>query len=135
MFSYLAPKDNAELSFSFEEYVKRHFLKSFEKKYSKRQWSLTLLSIKQDLSRIRMKLNDLRQTQQVDELWHNVNYWIFKYDFRVAQTKESAKASGNRCICFLDIDNNAIGILLIYSKGDLPKNTGEQSYTEKIVRT
>ena len=69
-------------------------------------------------------------TQQVDELWQKDDFWIFKYDFRVAQTKESTKSSGNRCVVFLDNGNNRILILMIFGKKDLPKNMGEQAFIE-----
>lgn len=134
MFTHLLPKDNVNMTFHFCSYADRHYLKNFEKKCPKRQWELTLLSIEQDLSRIRKEFNDIQQTQQVDELWHNDQYWIFKYDFRIAQTKESAKSSGNRCICFLNLKNKTIDVLLIYNKNDLPKNIGEQAYIEKTLK-
>lgn len=134
MFTHLIPKDDQLIHVEFESYAERHFLKSFEKKYGQRQWSITLESIKQDISRIGMESSDIQRTQQVDELWHNDQYWIFKYDFRVAQTKESTKTSGNRCICFLDLKSKSAKILLIFGKSDLPKNMGEQAYIEKTLK-
>jgi len=125
MFTHLLFKDNKLLTVKFDEYADRHFLKRFKKDYKGKQWEITEESIFEDLSRI--KMSDLQITQQVDELWHKNHYWIFKYDFRIAKTNESTKSSGNRCIVFLDNANNKILILIIYGKGDLPKNTGEQS--------
>jgi hypothetical protein len=114
----------------FSDYAKRHYLKRFEKDYRGKQWDITVESIFQDLARIKTSDSDLQKTQQVDELWHKDEYWIFKYDFRIAQTKESTKSSGNRCIAFLDNTANKITILIIYSKSDLPKNIGEQTFIE-----
>jgi hypothetical protein len=111
-------------------YAKRHYLKRFEKDYRDRQWDITVESIFQDLARLRTGDSDLQKTQQVDELWHKDCYWIFKYDFRIAQTKESTKSSGNRCVVFLDNMANRITILTIFGKGDLPKNIGEQDFLE-----
>ncbi|MDL2235799.1 hypothetical protein LJC07_06595 [Christensenellaceae bacterium OttesenSCG-928-L17] len=91
-------------------------------------------SIIQDLARIKAKANDIQKTQQVDELWHKNDFWIFKYDFRVAQTKESTKTSGNRCVAFLDNSKNKIVILMLFSKNDLPKNRGEQTFIEQTLR-
>jgi hypothetical protein len=76
----------------FCDYAKRHYLKRFEKEYRGKQWDITIESIIQDLARIKTSNSDLQKTQQVDELWHKDDYWIFKYDFRVAQTKESEKS-------------------------------------------
>jgi hypothetical protein len=133
MFLHLLHKDNNLFIAEFDKYAERHYLKRFKKDYKGRQWEVTEDSIMQDLSRIKMSESDLQSTQQVDELWHKDDYWIFKYDFRVAQTKESTKTSGNRCIVFLDNKCNKISILIIYGKGDLPSNMGEQAYIEKTL--
>jgi hypothetical protein len=115
----------------FSDYSRQHYLKRFEKDYKGSQWNVTVESIFQDMARLRV--SDMQKTQQVDELWHKDDYWIFKYDFRVAQTKESTKSSGNRCVAFLDNTNNRITVLIIFGKGDLPKNTGEQAFIKKTL--
>jgi GTPase SAR1 family protein len=133
VFTHLLPSDDNLFTVEFSDYAKRHYLKRFEKDYRGRQWEITVESIMQDMARIKTSVNDLQQTQQVDELWHKGNYWIFKYDFRIAQTKESTKGSGNRCVAFLDNNANKIEILLIFGKGDLPKNKGEQAFIEQTI--
>ena len=133
MFTHRLFNDNSLFTVEFCDYAKRHYLKRFEKEYKGKQWDITVESIIQDLARIKTSDSDLQKTQQVDELWHKDNYWIFKYDFRVAQTKESTKSSGNRCIVFLDNATNRITILIIYGKGDLPKNIGEQAYIAQTL--
>jgi hypothetical protein len=133
MFTHLIFKDNKLFTAQFSDFATLHFLKRFEKDYKGRQWDITVESIFQDMSRIKISDSDLQKTQQVDELWQNGNFWIFKYDFRVAQTKESPKTSGNRCVAFLDNINNKIDILLIFGKGDLPKNIGEQAFIEQTL--
>jgi hypothetical protein len=75
----------------------------------------------------------LQQSMQVDQLWRKNQYWIFKYDFRVAGTKESTKSSGNRLIAFLDIEENVIKILLIYNKKMIPKNQSETAFIKNEV--
>ena len=131
MFTHQIFNDNCLFTVSFSDYAKRHFLKRFEKEYNGKQWDVTVESIFQDLARIKTSSSDLQKTRQVDELWHKDNYWIFKYDFRVAQTKESTKSSGNRCVAFLDNSANKIVIMIIYGKGDLQKNIGEQAFIEQ----
>ena len=133
MFAHPVTCDDKLFAVGFSDYAKRHFLKRFQKDYKSRQWEMTVESIFQDMSRLKTLNNDLQKTQQVDELWHKDNYWIFKYDFRVAQTKESTKSSGNRCVAFLDNDADKITILIIYGKGDLPKNIGEQAFIESTL--
>jgi len=125
--------DNNLFTVKFSDFAKNHYLKRFEKDYSGKQCDVTAESIFQDLARIKTSASDLQRTQQVDELWHKDSYWVFKYDFRVAQTKESTKSSGNRCIVFLDNAMNRIEILIIFGKGDLPKNTGEQAFIEQTL--
>ena len=135
MFTHRIFNDNNLFVVEFSDYAKRHYLKRFEKEYIGKQWDITVESIFQDLARIKTSDSDLQKTQQVDELWHKGNYWVFKYDFRVAQTKESTKSSGNRCIAFLDNAVNKITVLIIYGKGDLPKNIGEQAFIEQTLGT
>ena len=133
MFTHRIFNDNNLFSVKFSDYAKRHYLKRFEKEYKGKQWDITVESIFQDMARIKTSDSDLQKTQQVDELWHKDDYWIFKYDFRVAQTNESTKSSGNRCVVFLRNAANIIIILIIYGKGDLPKNIGEQAFIEQTL--
>ena len=133
MFTHQLAKDNALFTVTFSDYAKLHYLKRFEKDYRGRQWDVTVESIVQDMSRMKTSDSDLQKTQQTDELWQKDDFWIFKYDFRVAQTKDSTKFSGNRCIAFLDNKANRIEILMIYGKGDLPKNSNEQSFIEQTL--
>ena len=134
MFTHLLTKDDTLCTVKFSNYAKNHYLKRFEKDYKGRQWSVTVESIIQDLSRIKIQDSDLQKTQQVDELWHKDDFWVFKYDFRVAQTKESTKSSGNRCVVFLDNAANRIEILIIFGKGDLPKNASEQALIQQTLK-
>lgn len=135
MFTHLLPyNDTILFRIVFSDFSKRNFLKMFEKKYPQKAWSCTVESIIQDLSRIRTSVSDLQKTMQVDELWHNGDYWIFKYDFRVAGTKTSTKASGNRIIAFLDSEKSYIEILTIYHKGYLPKNQSENAFIEDVIK-
>ena len=87
-------------------------------------------SIFQDLKRI----HSMQMTQQVDELNHRDNCKLFKYDFAIAQSGVSAKASGNRCVVFLDTQKHRQDVLMMYSKGDLPKNVGETVFIRQMVQ-
>ena len=135
MFTHLLPyNDTVLFRIDFSVFLKRYYLKYFEKKYPKKVWDITIESIVQVLSRVRTSVSDLQKTMQVDELWHNNDCWIFKYDFRVAGTKTSTKASGNRVVAFLDLSNNFIEILIIYDKGCLSKNKSETAFIEGIIK-
>ena len=123
MFTNLLP-DDEDYRVVFSQYAQRYFIKSFARKYKGRQWAVTQDSIQQDLKRIRI----LQRTQQVDQLRQNGKFWLFKYDFAVAQTNISAKSSGNRCLVFLDNSRYLQTALMVYGKNNLPKNQSETAY-------
>lgn len=128
MFSHLLPNSEFLFSVKYTSYAKKHFLNNFIKKYKGRQWDLTDLSIKEDLSRLRMVNNTTQKSTQIDELKYKNNAWLAKYDFKIAGSNKSTKSSGNRCLLYINNDNNSIEILLIYNKIDLPKNKNETKY-------
>ncbi len=129
MFTSRLPNDD-DYRVIFSSYAKSHFIKRFSKSYRGRQWDVTQDSIFQDLKRIYA----LKSTQQVDELRHGSDCILFKYDFAIAQTGISPKASGNRCLVFLDTSRQLQTILLLYGKGDIPKNKAETAYLMDIVK-
>lgn len=131
---HLAANDSSLLHVDFSDFAKRHYLNKFERKYKGKQWQITLDSIIQDLSRLRTSSSALQNSTQIDELHSNGRCWIFKYDFRVAGQRESAKASGNRLVGFLDGDAGRIKILFIYGKTDLPKNCSETAFIMKALK-
>ena len=121
--------DDVDYFVFFSDYADRHYLKSFATKYKGKRWQVTLESIFQELKRI----TSLQRTQQVDELKHGTDCKLFKYDFAIAQSGVSPKASGNRCIVFLDSKTHKQNILFVYCKNDLPKNTKETQYVYQVV--
>ena len=135
MFTHLLPSSDSMLfRVEFNTYSERNFLKKLKKKYPDKVWEVTIDSIIQDLSRIRTADSDLQKTQQVDELWHKDDFWIFKYDFRIAGTNSSAKKSGNRIVAFLNLSKNIIDIILIYDKNYLPKNKKETVFIAEVIK-
>lgn len=128
MFSSQLP-DDLEYRVYYSKYATSHFIKRFAKDYKGKRWLVTYDSIFQDLKRV----HSMQSSQQVDELKSGDGCKLFKYDFAVAQTNISAKASGNRCIGFLDSKNHRIDVLMVYGKTDLPKNTPETQYIFKTV--
>lgn len=134
MFTHLLPKDDIPFGVDYANFAKSHYLKRFEKDNPGKQWTITEEAIQEDLSRIAYADQDLQQTQQIDELWHKDDYWIFKYDFRIAGKKESTRQSGNRCVGFLVNSKKTIEILLIFNHSYLPKNTKETQFIESILK-
>lgn len=107
----------------FDDYAKKHFIKDFEKKYKSR-WEVTQKSIKESLERIA----NLSGTNCIDFICNsNKGTCLVKYDFKIAKSDVSAKASGNRCI--LDVCNSSlkINILLIYCKDHIDRSKGQET--------
>jgi hypothetical protein len=129
MFTSQLP-NNDDYRVIFSPYAERHFIKRFAKDYKGKRWEVTRDSIFQDLKRI----HALTSSQQVDELRSGAECILFKYDFAVAQTNVSPKASGNRCLIFLDTAKQLQTVLLLYGKGDLPKNLSETQYLFSMVK-
>ena len=129
MFTSQLP-DNDDYRIFFTDHAKRYFIKRFEKNYRGKRWIVTMDSIFQDLKRI----HSMQMTQQVDELGHGDNCKLIKYDFTIAQSGVSAKASGNRCVVFLDTKKHRQDVLMMYSKGDLLKNVGETMFIRQMVQ-
>lgn len=133
MFTHLLPESEKLFVVEFSDYAEKHFLKEFRKDYKGAQWEITEDAILDDLAHLSHGGYDLQRTQQIDELWHEGEIWVFKYDFRVAKTKCSAKTSGNRVIGVVDAEANRVKIAMIYSKTDLPKNMGETQYIKQVL--
>lgn len=129
MFTNPLPSDQDYLVV-FSEYAQRYYIKRFAKEYKGKRWELTQDSIFQELKRV----HNLQSTQQVDQLKIGDRCILFKYDFAIAQSGISPKASGNRCIVFLDIAKRHQTVLVVYGKGDLPKNQHETRWCLEIAQ-
>jgi hypothetical protein len=128
MFSNPLP-DSDNYIVVISDFAAKHHIKRFTKQYKGKQWLLTLDSIEQALKRV----HSLENGQRVDELKHGKDCILFKYDFAVALTNVSAKASGNRCVIFLDSSTHLQTIVYVYGKTDLPKKQSETSHIMSIV--
>jgi hypothetical protein len=109
-----------------EKFAESHYVKRFSKKY-KSFWDFTIKGIISELERF----DEFIKTDHIDLISRCDNITILKADFRVAGTKFSRKASGNRYI--ISLDKNEIKILLIYHKNDI----GDKNETlawKKIIR-
>lgn len=105
------------------DYAKRHYVKAFEKRYAKKQWDTTLRSLYADLARIEEYL----KYDKAETIHDAGTRLIIKLYFRVAQTKDSAKASGNRAIVLVEKDTKVATVLLVYSKNEIsaPNETAQ----------
>lgn len=117
----------ANYSVTIEDFAERHYIKNLKKKY-KGAWEVTLRSIIAELERIDMLL----ETDRAETITSVDEIRIIKTSFRVAQTKESAKTSGNRCIVVANQKLGTVSVLLVYTKTDLP-NSNETAEWKKLV--
>ena|SRR6266550_737615 len=130
MFSNPLP-DNDDYRVVVSTYAERYYFKRFTKDYKGIRWDVTRRSILEQLKRV----HAIQDSMKVDELKRGSGCLLFKFDFAVAQTNVSPKASGNRCIVFLDAEIHQQTILLAYGKGDIPKNQPESQWDLKMVET
>ena len=101
-----------------EDFAKRNFIKSFEKKY-KNHWSISFEAFKEILIRIDRFVENNRDRVIID----TDDIKIIKMDIRIFGTKDSARASGNRVILAWHVNKREVKVLLVYSKNDIsPKN-------------
>ena len=112
----------------FESFSERHFVKSFQKKY-KEQWCVTRRAIVAELERI----DKLLLTTKAEVICDVDGIKIVKTQFKIANTKKSAKTSGNRCIVTWHEDKQFVSVLLVYGKTNLG-GTNETAEWKKIVK-
>lgn len=105
---------STKYSVMVEHFAERHYLKNFKKKY-KKAWDITWRAIVEEFKRADSLLN----TPLAKTIINAGNIKIIKTEFRVAGTKQSRKASGNRCIVAAQKDINTVYVLLVYHKNDL----------------
>ena len=84
MFTNLLPTSQVLFNVSFKSYAESHYKKDFEKKYKGMQWVRTENSIFEDLKRLRISTNTTQRSSQIDQLKYKENFWLFKYEFRIA---------------------------------------------------
>ena len=119
--------DRCKYKVIFEEFTKRHFIKSFEKKY-KSQWSKT----QDDIVFVCEHIENMLLTKRADLISIADGCRLVKLDFAIFGIKISPKASGNRCILLLDDSMGIVRILLVYSKNDIPTHNETQEWKSII---
>ena len=113
----------------FEDYTKRHYISTFRKKY-KEKWSTTELTIIEMCKRI----DNMLLYSRADLISVSGNLQLVKLDFAVDGTQMSPKASGNRCILFIDNSIRLVRILLVYSKNKISEPNETQKWKDIIKR-
>jgi hypothetical protein len=116
-------------SVRIEDFAEKHFIKSFEKKY-KNHWDITLRAVIFELERI----DNLLLTDRAEIITDADTIKIIKTKFRIVNSKESAKTSGNRCIVAWHKKDKFVNILLVYGKTDLSSSNKETDEWKKIIK-
>ena len=112
----------------FEEFTKRHFIKSFEKKY-KSAWRKT----ESDIEFVCEHIQNMLLTKRADLISTVNNYRLVKLDFAIFGLKISPKASGNRCILCVDDNLGVVRILMVYSKNNIATRNETQEW-KRIIK-
>lgn len=105
---------NNKYSVIVGEYAKKHFIKSFSKKY-KSAWEKTFTTIENVLSRIVA----FSRTSKVNQICVCEHQYIAKCEFNIEWQKTSTKTSWNRIIVYVDEELFETKILLLYAKTDI----------------
>lgn len=100
-----------------ESFAERHFVKDFERKY-KNAWEITWRGIVEEFKNFEVLL--LRSNATT--ITHTEHERLCKVEFRVHNTKESRRTSGNRYIVVLNDTDRTAHILLVYCKTDVRGN-------------
>ena len=100
---------------AIESFAKKHFIKTFSKKY-KKAWNFTLSALVREFQSIDVILEKDIAEEITDK---NADVVICKTEFRVQGTQESRHGSGNRCIVAKHKNTNKVCVLLVYNKNDL----------------
>lgn len=124
--------NNQDYRVVFEEYVEKHYIKDFERKY-KSQWDVTRRALFVELKHLDNLIENCRTNPPI-HMTQDRTQWILKHEFVVAGQRVSRKASGCRLIAYVDENQKKISILLIYHKNHMGKSTNETAWWENIIK-
>jgi len=111
----------------FEPYTERHYINKFQKAY-KDKW----LATERTIIAVCERIDNMLQYNRADLISTSGYYKLVKLDFAVEGTRVSPKASGNRCILFVDEDARSVKILLVYSKNEISSPNETQKWKNII---
>ncbi|MFA5349128.1 MAG: hypothetical protein WC309_02015 [Candidatus Paceibacterota bacterium] len=115
-------------------YAQKHFISKFQKKY-KGAWDITWSGIHEEFKRIDAVI---KETKIAETITDQGDIRICKTEFRIHGTKESRRASGNRCIIAIHKNTRIVYVLVVYHKNNLGdgnetakwKNIVKENYPE-----
>ncbi|MDR0220198.1 MAG: hypothetical protein LBI54_02200 [Lachnospiraceae bacterium] len=98
----------------FEPFTEKHYIKNFKRDY-KEKW----LATERTIITVCEHIDNMLKYSRADLIAMVECYKLVKLDFAIEGTRMSPKASGNRCILFVDESVRGVKILLVYSKNDI----------------
>ena len=101
---------------SFFPFTKRHYVKSFAKKY-KRAWDETLDALHTEFRSIDVLF--AKNIAEIICISTDNEIKICKTEFKIVGTNISRHASGFRCIVAIHASTSLVNVLLVYGKGDV----------------
>ena len=107
----------------FEPFTERHYVKKFQKEY-KDKW----LATERTIIAVCERIDNMLLYNRADLISISGCYKLVNLDFAVEGTRLSPKASGNRCILFVDEDTRAVKILLVCAKNEIPPPNETQKW-------
>lgn len=113
----------------FDEYSERHFMKRFAKEHG-RSWDKTKL----DIVAVCEHIDTMLLYKRVDPIKEVGGNKLVKLDFAVEGTRVSPKASGNRCILWVNEDEKTVRVMLVYGKGDVCSKHETVWWKQEICR-
>jgi hypothetical protein len=123
------PGSDGLFNVDFTEFAATHYIKVFARRHGK-AWEVTQRAIAASLQRV----DSLLGTNKLEPIHKKDACIIAKFDFAVAGRKESAKASGNRAIVFIDNELRLVKVLLVYSKNEISSPNETQKW-QSIIKT
>jgi len=119
--------DQFNYSVQFEPFTERHYVKNFQKDYLDK-W----LTTERTIIAVCERIDNMLLYSRADLIAASGCYKLVKLDFAVEGTRISPKASGNRCILFIDEEVRAVKILLVYSKNEISPPNETQKWKAVI---
>jgi hypothetical protein len=110
-----------------EKYAEQHYIKSFSKDY-KSTWSKTM----DNIVTLCEHIDNVLHYKRASIVKQTTEYKLVKLNFAIEGTKKSPKASGNRCILFVNESEHSVKILLVYHKNHV-KSKHETAWWQGII--
>ena len=121
-------EEEPHLRVRISPFAARHYIKKLRKKYGEEVWKIAQESITKMCSGIPTLI------RRGDGRVQRVGEKMYKIKFVVAQTNESYKGSGNRCIVHVDEEISCATVLLVYHKNHLPNKQHETEAWKSLIR-